>query len=138
MVYRGTWPSAEPGLREALPSTRWDKSPVLQPLTAPASASILLGPNITLAWNAGNNAQAYWLYVGSTVNGPQYHNSCQLTAGPLSSQVTGRRTTGKVFVRLWSRQGSEWRYNDYTYKGMAGGLSLSFAPGTPAQAQSAL
>ena len=105
-------------------------------MTLPAQGATLPGTTVTFNWSTGTGVSQYWLSVGTTPGG---NNLFDASTGTNTSQpVTGLPTTGTVFVRLWSRQGSAWRYNDYTYTGMAGGSSLSFVPETPAQAQSAL
>jgi serine protease len=91
-------------------------------MTSPTPNSTLAGSTVTFQWNAGSGAQAYWLYVGNTVGGFQYHDSGQLGTGTLSRQVTGLPTNGStVRVRLYTRLGGAWQFNDYTYTASSGG-----------------
>ncbi|MFN4272245.1 MAG: S8 family serine peptidase [Aliihoeflea sp.] len=91
-------------------------------ITSPAAGSTLAGATVTFQWNAGTNAQAYWLYVGNTVGGAQFHDSGQLGTGVLSRQVTGLPTNGStVRVRLFTRLAGAWQFNDYTYTAASAG-----------------
>jgi hypothetical protein len=109
-------------------------------ITSPAPGSTLAGSTVTFQWNAGSQAQSYWLYVGNTVGGFQYHDSGQLSSATLSRQVTGLPTDGStVRVRLYTRLAGVWEFNDYSYTAAAGGgtkaamvapVSGSTLPGT--------
>ena len=98
-------------------------------MTSPSPNSTLAGSTVTFQWNAGAQAQAYWLYVGNTVGGTQYHDSGQLATGTLSRQVTGLPTNGStVRVRLYTRLGGAWQFNDYTYTASSGPVSTLITP----------
>lgn len=82
-------------------------------------------------WSAGVGALNYFLYVGSTVGGTQYHNSGSIAAGTLSRQVTGLPTDGSTLhVRLFTRISSGWQSNDYTYTAATASVLTWPAPGS--------
>ncbi|MFN4274162.1 MAG: S8 family serine peptidase, partial [Aliihoeflea sp.] len=101
-------------------------------MTAPAPGSTLAGSTVTFQWNAGTQAQAYWLYVGNTVGGFQYHDSGQLSTATLSRQVTGLPTDGSTMrVRLYTRLAGQWEFNDYSYTAASGSVKATITSPTP-------
>jgi hypothetical protein len=90
-------------------------------MVSPANGA-RLSTTQTFAWtNAG--AEQYWLYVGNTQGSVDVYNQDQGTA--TSATVSGIPTDGRtIWVRLWSRCGSTWSFNDYSYN--AGGTSAAF------------
>jgi serine protease len=65
-------------------------------------------------WNAGTNIQEYFLYVGNTQGANDIYGNSQ---GPnLAATVSGLPADGRtLYVRLWSRGGANWYYEDYVY-----------------------
>ena len=84
-------------------------------LTAPAPGSTLSGSTVTFSWSAGTGVSQYHLDVGTAVGGNTVFRKNMGTA--TSTSVTGIPTSGTVYVRLWSKIGTQWIYNDYTYTG---------------------
>ncbi|MBP6702290.1 MAG: M4 family metallopeptidase, partial [Vicinamibacteria bacterium] len=83
-------------------------------MVTPAPASTLTGPSQTFTWNGVAGATEYWLQVGYTPGGTDIYGASQGTS--LSGLVTGLPVDGRaVHVRLWSKTGGQWLYNDYTY-----------------------
>ena len=69
---------------------------------------------MTFQWNTGSLIQEYFLYVGSSAGMNDIYGQSQGTS--TSKTVTGLPTDGRtVYVRLWSRNGTNWLPNDYTY-----------------------
>jgi hypothetical protein len=88
---------------------------VLATMTAPAPGSTLAGSSVTFTWTPGTTVTNYQLLVGTTgVGSSGIYNSGSITA--TSANVAKLPTTGvKVNVRLYSKSGGAWKYNDYTY-----------------------
>ena len=84
-------------------------------LTAPTPGSTLSGPTVTFSWTSGTGVSQYHLDVGTSVGGSNLYKQNQGTATSVS--VTGLPASGTIYVRLHSRIGSKWSYNDYTYTG---------------------
>lgn len=92
-------------------------------LTSPTPGSTLPGSDVTFAWSAGSGVTEYWLRVGLKKNGTEYYDQSQGTNR--SRMVSGLPTDGRtIYVRLHSRIGGNWQYNDYTYTAARGGHPL--------------
>jgi len=84
-------------------------------LTTPTPGSTLTSGTVTFDWTAGAGASAYWLDVGSTAGGNQYHQSGNL-GNVLTTTVSGLPTNGStIYVTLYSLIGGVWSANAYTY-----------------------
>jgi hypothetical protein len=83
-------------------------------MVAPSQGAQLGGATVFFDWNAGFNAQAYWLDVGTS---PGSGNLFGRNVGTLTEQtVTNIPVTGgTIYVRLWTQLAGAWQYNDYTY-----------------------
>jgi hypothetical protein len=67
----------------------------------------------------------YWLQIGTTMGGTNIYSADQGTN--LSRTVNGLPVNGStLYVRLWSRIGDGWLYNDYTYTGAFGPAQVRF------------
>jgi hypothetical protein len=83
-------------------------------MQTPAPGSALTGTTVTFTWSAGSGVSSYWLEVGTTLGGRNLYPGANTTA--LSATVSGLPANGSVvYVRLWSRIGAAWQYNDYQY-----------------------
>jgi hypothetical protein len=83
-------------------------------MTSPANNSTLSGSSVTFQWNTGSLIQEYFLYVGNSPGMNDIYGQSQGTN--TSKTLTGLPTDGRrLYVRLWSSNGSTWYYNDYTY-----------------------
>ena len=56
---------------------------------SPQPKSTLTGASVTFQWDACDLASAYWIDVGSTPGGNQYHQSQSLPTTVFSAKVTG-------------------------------------------------
>lgn len=98
-------------------------------MTTPVPNSTLSSTSATFMWNSGSGASAYWLYVGSLPGGKSYHDSGQLASSARSRTVSGLPLDGRtVYVRLYSKLGSAWVYNDYTYTAVTGTKAVMTNP----------
>jgi M6 family metalloprotease-like protein len=98
-------------------------------MTSPANdGDSLAGASHTFQWNAGTGPTWYVLWVGRSVGGYDiYHSGATQN---LSAAVHGLPGVGNtVYVRLWSRNGFYWDYEDYQYAGAgAGGVAAMTDP----------
>ena len=83
---------------------------------SPAPGSFLSGPSATFTWTAdGEPILEWWLYAGSKRELSDYFDSGTL-GSDLSAIVGGLPTDGSsVFVRLWHKTSTSWRYSDFEY-----------------------
>jgi hypothetical protein len=82
-------------------------------ITSPANASTLSGSSQTFTWT-NTGAASYQIYVGSTPGGYDigiYQRGTGTTANVTSLPING----STIYVTLWSRFGSTWYSNVYTY-----------------------
>lgn len=88
--------------------------PAAAALTAPVNGSTFTGAAASFAWSEGLGIDEYLLEIGSTVGGKNIYRRSQ--ARNRSLVLSGLPTNGStVYVRLWSRSGTTWMYNDYQY-----------------------
>jgi uncharacterized protein YkwD len=104
-------------------------------VTSPSPGSTLPGSSVTFQWSAGQGAQEYYLYVGTSQGGNNLYSGSQGTA--TSRTVSGLPSNGStVHARLWTRFSSGWQYNDYSFtawssSGGGGGGGTATATPTP-------
>jgi hypothetical protein len=93
--------------------TAYKRPPIAAVITSPQNGSTLSSTTATFSWT-NTFAQEYWLYIGKTFGGTDLYNSSQ---GALTSRtVNGLPKDGsRVFLRLRSRFGTSWVYNDDDY-----------------------
>jgi hypothetical protein len=97
-----------------------DLSSGLYRIYSPADNTTIPGGSAVFSWTAGEEIVTdWWLYVGSTPGGGQYHSSGSLAGSVTSSSVTGLPTSGVIYARLWARISGTWVSKDYTYTGAA-------------------
>jgi hypothetical protein len=96
-------------------------APSLPAIATPSPGSTLAGASATFSWSAnGASILEWWLYVGTTLGGAELHDSKSLGA-QLSTTVSGLPTDGRqIFVRLWFRDASAWRFLDVQYQACSG------------------
>jgi len=113
---------------------QYTASVTLPGITSPTPGGTLSGSTQAFNWTANGAAVSeWWLYVGSTPGGFDYHDSGSLGSS-LSTTVTGLPTDGStVYVRLWYRANASapWQFIDvqYTANGASPGMT-SPAPGS--------
>lgn len=107
-------------------------------MTSPAPGATLNGSGVTFEWSAGTGVSQYWLYVGTTGVGSLNIHSAN-TGSVRFRSVPNMPTSGTIYVRLWSLQGGNWRFNDYVFTGSGAGLATmtSPTPGSGLQSTSA-
>nr|MCH9697078.1 hypothetical protein [Gammaproteobacteria bacterium] len=88
----------------------------LPSMTSPIANSTLSGSSVSFNWAAnGTSVLEWWLYIGSTQGGSNFHDSGTLGTA-LTSTVNGLPTDGStVHVRLWYRTSAGWLATDTQY-----------------------
>ncbi|HET9833037.1 MAG TPA: Ig-like domain repeat protein, partial [Vicinamibacterales bacterium] len=87
--------------------------PLAAVLTYPANGATNVDLTTPLQWTTVPNAQAYYLYVGSTLGAKDLVNTgeIQQTFYRIASLPPGQI----VYARLWTKLGGQWRYTDITF-----------------------
>jgi len=100
----GVWRYSEMSFRAAL---------IVARLIYPPAGGTLIDQTRPAAWAAVPDAQAYYLYVGSTPGARDLVDSSAtpLTAHPISGLPPGRT----VYARLWTLLAGVWFYSDSTF-----------------------
>ena len=93
--------------------------PVVATLTSPVNGAANVDMTLPMQWTTVLNAQAYYLYVGSTLGSNDLVNTGEIQ--PTSYLATGLPGGQTVFARLWTEVGGIWRYVDSTF----GAVSLT-------------
>ncbi|MBZ5537190.1 MAG: hypothetical protein LAO31_14645, partial [Acidobacteriia bacterium] len=105
-------------------------APTLAVMTTPAPGATLSATMVTFTWSSSLASECY-LQVGTTVGGQEIYSAGEGTN--LSSEVMNLPNNGgAVYVRLWSRIGSAWLFNDYSYTACTGCAATKAAMVTPA------
>ena len=93
-------------------------------LFQPANASTAVDPSqpVQYAWTAVSGAEAYFLYVGTSIGASDvfYYGETQASA------VTGGRLSADTtyYIRLWTKLNGIWYYQDTTFSTTAGTARL--------------
>ncbi|MBN1491996.1 MAG: C10 family peptidase, partial [Phycisphaerae bacterium] len=83
-------------------------------ITSPESGVTLNNSTVTFEWSAGTNVTEYQIRIGASPNAYEYGLGLHLNT--TSYDATGLPSNGStIHVRLYSRIGGVWYYNDYTY-----------------------
>jgi hypothetical protein len=94
-------------------------------MVTPTNASTLTGASQAFTWT-NSGASLYQVWVGTTAGGSEIGMFPPAGTTAAATTVTGLPTNGSIlYVRLWSKIGSAWSFNDYSY---------TAASGTPAAA----
>jgi uncharacterized repeat protein (TIGR03803 family) len=92
-------------------------APPIARFTYPATSITTVDPTLPLTWTAVPNAQAYYLYIGSTLGAKDLVDTgeIQQTSYLLRSTVPVNQT---LYARLWTKAGGVWRFTDRTFSVM--------------------
>jgi hypothetical protein len=114
LVYVRLWSRIPSGAWRFIDYTVRAADSTLATMTSPANGATVSGGAGTFTWSVPVGVAEVWLTVGTTVGGTTIYNATQGTS--TSRMVAGLPTNGSPFyVRLWSRQGSVWKWIDYYY-----------------------
>jgi uncharacterized repeat protein (TIGR03803 family) len=88
--------------------------PIIASFTYPAAGTTTVDPTQPLTWTTVPTAQAYYLYVGSTLGAKDIVSTgeMQQTSYLLRSTVPVNQT---LFARLWTKLGGVWGFTDRTF-----------------------
>ena len=67
---------------------------------------------LPIQWTSVPSAQAYYLYVGSTVGAKDLVDSREIQQTSRLVSLPGGQT---VYARIWVKVGDAWRYTDSTF-----------------------
>ncbi len=95
-------------------------------MTSPTPGSTL-GSSATFQWSTGSNVSEYYLYVGSSGVGSSNIYAASNGTSRIRT-VSGLPSSGTIYVRLWSRIGSNWQSRDYTYLAGGGAKAVMITP----------
>ena len=105
-------------------------TPTLAAMTTPAAGATLNSTMVNFTWSSSLALECY-LQVGTTPGGQEIYSAGEGTS--LSSQVLDIPNNGSaVYVRLWSKIGGAWLFNDYSYTACTGCTVTKAAMVTPA------
>ena len=99
-------------------------------LTSPTPGSTLTGTTATFTWSPGSGVAEYYLRLGTTAGGYTLFSG---STGTAQSATVAGLPGGSVplYVRLYSRFGTTWQFNDYTVTAMSGTGSIKAALTSP-------
>jgi hypothetical protein len=102
----------------------------------PTDRAIQVDSAPAFKWTAVPNAQAYYLYVGTTVGANNLVNTGEIQATTYSAPTLPANVT--LYARLWTKLGGVWRYVDITFSVRPPGVAAtgcSAQPGSVVYAQ---
>jgi hypothetical protein len=85
---------------------------VLSTLTSPLNGA-QIDPTHNFAWTTVPNAQAYYLYVGTSVGTNNVVNTGETAQTSYHAASLPAGTT--LYARMWVKVGGVWRYTDSTF-----------------------
>jgi len=93
-------------------------------ITAPSDGSTNFDWAMPIQWNALPNAQAYYLYIGSTPGARDLFDSgeTQLT----SARAINLPANQTVYARLWTKVANVWHYTDSSFSGALATAAITF------------
>jgi hypothetical protein len=95
-------------------------------ITYPVNGSTAADLARDIQWTTVSNAEAYYLYIGTTPAGKDHVDSGEL----LGTSYTARNLPADVTLhaRLWTRAGGVWRFSDTAFKGAPVTSALVYPP----------
>lgn len=94
--------------------TAYSSAAATATITSPTDGATLTGDSQLFQWNAGEGASQYWISLGSASGWANYLSAN--VGAALAVTISGLPTDGStLYVRLWTRSGATWLYEDYSY-----------------------
>jgi hypothetical protein len=88
-------------------------APVTAAITFPANGAVNADLSQPIQWTSVANAQAYYLYLGTSAGGNTLVNSGEtLQTSYLAANLPAGQT---LYARLWTKVGGVWRFVDSTF-----------------------
>jgi hypothetical protein len=104
----GVWLFSDSGFTTAAATV-----PVVATLISPVNGATNVDMTQPMQWTTIAGAQAYYLYVGSTLGGSDLVNTGEI---PQTSYLAAGLPAGRtVFARLWTKLGGVWRFSDSSF-----------------------
>jgi hypothetical protein len=100
--------------------------PVIATVTSPVSGATNVSTTPQMQWTTVLNAQAYYLYIGSTPGTKDLVDSGELQ--PTSYVSAGLPSGQTVFARLWTKVGGLWRSSDSSFTTLSVVATLTYPP----------
>jgi len=94
-------------------------APLAPTLTYPANGAVNANMSQPITWTTVANAQAYYLYVGTTAGAKNVVDTGGLQA--TSYQAAGLPSGVTLYARVWAQVSGIWRYTDSTFTAAASG-----------------
>src|SRR6266566_5183473 len=82
-------------------------------LITPANGATNVVPGSTFTWNSVSNAQAYYLYIGTSVGSQNVYGSGAITATSVTPSNLALNTL--YDARMWTEKSNIWSYVDSTF-----------------------
>jgi hypothetical protein len=102
----GTWRSVD---------ATFTAAPTIARFTYPATGTTTVDSTMPLTWTTVATAQAYYLYVGSTLEAKDLVNTGEIQQTSYLVRTT-LPTNQTLYARLWTKVGGTWRYVDATFR----------------------
>jgi hypothetical protein len=77
-------------------------------MIAPANGATQIDPSAPFSWTTASGAQAYYLYVGTSVGAKDVYNSGAITV--TTKSVPGLATGTTYYIRLWTEFNGVWNH----------------------------
>ncbi len=115
-LYARIWTKVA-GVWRSVDSTFKQPAPVIAALTYPVNGAAGVDITQPIRWTAAPNAQAYYLYIGSTAGAKDLLDTGEIQQTSLLATSLPFGST--LHVRLWTKISGAWRYQDSTFTASA-------------------
>jgi hypothetical protein len=105
-------------------STTFTTGTGLAHLITPANGAVSVNPGAPFTWNAVSDAQAYDVYVGTTVGAQNVWVSNAVTT--TSVTPSNLQAGALYFVRLWTEKSNTWNHVDTSFTTGSGSAHLTY------------
>ena len=82
-------------------------------LTYPTNGATLDDPTVPFSWTAVPDAQAYYLYIGTSQGAQDLFDSAQLTVTSVTPPPLPTGTT--TWARIWTKRNNTWTFRDVSF-----------------------
>jgi hypothetical protein len=107
-----------------------DSTPLLAQFITPVNGATQFDSWQPIQWTAVLEAQAYYLYVGTSLGAKDLVDSGEVQS--TSYQAYALPAGQLLYARLWTKKGGIWRYTDVSFTAASGGPVLKATVITPA------
>jgi hypothetical protein len=109
-------------------TSQFTTAPVLAQLSSPANGATNISPvQLVLAWSRVGDAQAYYVYIGTSQGAKDVVNSGSLSTSTTSFSAPVLNPSSTYYIRLFTEIGGSWGYYvDSSFTTAAGTSFVSF------------